>query len=463
MATSHSADSHLVFCIFATEPVIHWLQRKPIESFRRSISFVVVRAILRHKKPFFLSMGPIVGCGVVRRVIDASLSQAFSAASIVFMAFRSLTRLALRRGHATATDSVYGARLKKLRAKLAAEDIPIESFLGSHSAGAAKAADSLNSMPASVAAESRTDAYAEPAKPQWLKVRPPGDHVAQAEYTRLRSGLRNLGLSTVCEEAKCPNIGECWGGGTATIMLMGDTCTRGCRFCSIKTSKAPPPLDPAEPDKVATAVSKWGLKYIVLTSVDRDDVADGGAWHIAHTVRGLKSKQPDLLVEVLSPDFSGSQDCVNHVAGSGLDVFAHNVETVERLQRVVRDRRANYIQSLFVLETAKRSRPSILTKTSVMLGVGESPSEIRQTMRDLRDIGVDVITFGQYLRPSNRHLKVEQWVTPEEFDAWRAEGEAMGFVYVASGPLVRSSYRAGEFFLEGLIRQRQQRSNQAVA
>jgi lipoyl synthase len=262
----------------------------------------------------------------------------------------------------------------------------------------------------------------------------------------------------VCEEARCPNIGECWGGGTATIMLMGDTCTRGCRFCNIKTSAAPPPLDVDEPGKVALAVSKWGLKYIVLTSVDRDDVEDGGAAHIAQTVQGLKDRQPGLLVEVLSPDFGGDLAAVDLVVGSGLDVFAHNVETVERLQGAVRDRRANYAQSLAVLERAKLSSPSVLTKTSVMLGVGESPAEIRQTMRDARNAGVEVITFGQYLRPSKRHLKVEQWVTPEEFDAWKEEGEFMGFVYVASGPLVRSSYKAGEFFLEGLISQRKKAS-----
>lgn len=368
----------------------------------------------------------------------------------------------MRRGLAIPAESVYGARLKELRSRLAVEDAPIKSFLaGSPGFGSLSSVEPEN-KPASLAAELRTDAYTDPAKPQWLKVRPPGDHAAQAEYTRLRDGLRGLGLSTVCEEARCPNIGECWGGGTATIMLMGDTCTRGCRFCNIKTSNAPPPLDPAEPHKVAAAVSKWGLKYIVLTSVDRDDVADSGAAHIARTVRGLKEKQPDLLVEVLSPDFSGDHDCIEVVAKSGLDVFAHNVETVERLQKMVRDRRANYQQSLSVLEHAKRVRPSVLTKTSVMLGVGESASEIRQTMRDVRDVGVDVITFGQYLRPSKRHLKVEQWVTPDEFDAWREEGEAMGFVYVASGPLVRSSYRAGEFFLEGLIRQRQSTENQAV-
>lgn len=310
---------------------------------------------------------------------------------------------------------------------------------------------------------SRTDAYEDPSKPPWLKVRPPGDHAAEKEYQRLRGSLRGLGLATVCEEARCPNIGECWGGGTATIMLMGDTCTRGCRFCNIKTSRAPPPLDANEPDKVAIAVSKWGLKYIVLTSVDRDDVLDGGADHIARTVENLKRAQPDLLVETLSPDFGGDEACVDRVVTSGLDVFAHNVETVERLQPVVRDRRAGYAQTLRVLERSREIRPDVVTKTSIMLGVGESEKEIRQTMRDMLNVGVEVITLGQYLRPSKRHLKVEQWVTPEEFEAWRVEGEQMGFSYVASGPLVRSSYRAGEFFLESLIRKRRMAKQSTAA
>lgn len=237
-------------------------------------------------------------------------------------------------------------------------------------------------------------------------------------------------------------------------MLMGDTCTRGCRFCNIKTSKAPPPLDPLEPEKVATALSKWGLKYIVLTSVDRDELADGGSKHIASTIIGLKTKQPDLLVECLSPDFSGDYASVDRVVLSGLDVFAHNVETVERLQGSVRDRRAGYKQSLDVLARAREVHPDVITKTSLMLGLGETEAEIRQTMKDCLDAGVEVITFGQYLRPSKRHLKVEEWVTPDEFARWKKEGDDMGFAYVASGPLVRSSYRAGEFFLDAMIRKK---------
>lgn len=343
----------------------------------------------------------------------------------------------------------YGQRLNELRQRLAEENEQSQTFIPNFMPGASS----------SMVSPMRTDAYEDPSKPSWLKVRPPGDHEAQKEYKRLRSSLRGLGLSTVCEEARCPNIGECWGGGTATIMLMGDTCTRGCRFCNIKTARAPPPLDPLEPSKVAQAVSKWGLKYIVLTSVDRDDVPDGGSEHIAQTVRNLKQFQDDLLVETLSPDFQGDLDCVDRVVTSGLDVFAHNIETVERLQPFVRDRRAGYAQSMRVLERSREVRPDVVTKTSLMLGVGENAAEIRQTMRDALNAGVEVITFGQYLRPSKRHLKVEQWVTPEEFDAWKAEGEQMGFSYVASGPLVRSSYRAGEFFLESLIRKRRNRSS----
>jgi len=337
-------------------------------------------------------------------------------------------------------------RLEELREKLATEDGPVAGF------GA------------------RTDAYEVPQKPAWLKVRAAGDHVSQENYARLRGSLRSLNLSTVCEEARCPNIGECWGGGTATIMLMGDTCTRGCRFCSVKTSATPAPLDVDEPEKVATAISEWGgLKYIVLTSVDRDDVPDGGAQHFAGTIAGLKRRIPDLLVEALTPDFGGDMQCVGLVARSGLDVYAHNVETVERLQGVVRDRRAGYKQSLRVLEEARRAgndgtvrrNAPLITKTSVMLGVGESAQEVRQTMRDCRDAGVEVITFGQYLRPTKRHLKVEQWVPPEEFDRWRAEGEEMGFRYVASGPLVRSSYRAGEFYMANLIKESQRHADVA--
>jgi lipoic acid synthetase len=289
-------------------------------------------------------------------------------------------------------------------------------------------------------------------KPRWLKAKP-----ADSEnYQRLRNTVRELGLATVCEEARCPNIGECWGGGedetaTATIMIMGDTCTRGCRFCSVKTSKAPPPLDPEEPEKVSTAIAKWGLDYVVLTSVDRDDLEDQGSQHFRQVVQKLKEKKPDLLVEALTPDFQGKEDLIHAVATSGLDVYAHNMETVERLTPKVRDYRAKYQQSLGVLKYVK-SVSTCLTKTSIMLGLGETEEELMKTLEDLRSIDVDVVTFGQYLQPTKKHLPVKHYVTPEEFEQWQVKAEAMGFKYVASGPLVRSSYKAGEFFLKSYLK-----------
>ncbi|KAK4688829.1 lipoyl synthase, partial [Tremellales sp. Uapishka_1] len=282
-------------------------------------------------------------------------------------------------------------------------------------------------------------------------------------YNEIKKDLRGLGLHTVCEEAKCPNIGECWGGGkggaTATIMLMGDQCTRGCRFCSVKTSKAPPPLDVHEPENTAEAISRWGLGYIVLTSVDRDDLVDGGAAHIASTISKIKAKAPSILVEALTPDFANKDvSCVHKVATSGLDVFAHNVETVERCTPFVRDRRAGFEQSLTVLEEAKKASreagKEVLTKTSIMLGVGEQDEEVIETLRRLRQSDVDVVTFGQYMRPTKKHMKVDRYVLPEEFAKWKEVAEGMGFLYVASGPLVRSSYKAGEFFLENVLKKR---------
>ena len=296
-------------------------------------------------------------------------------------------------------------------------------------------------------------------KPPWLKIEATSGEKLE-NYRRLKDTVKTLGLATVCEEARCPNIGSCWGGGdddtaTATIMIMGDTCTRACRFCSVKTSRAPPPLDPEEPQKVAEAIAKWGIDYIVLTSVDRDDVDDQGSSHIAATVKHLKSfeQTKDLLVEVLSPDFRGDEACIERVACSGLDVYAHNIECVERLQGSVRDRRASYRQSMDALAHAKHVNPSVVTKSSIMLGLGETDDEIRATMLDLRSAGVGILTLGQYLRPSKGHLAVKEYVTPEKFDEWREEGEAMGFSYVASGPLVRSSYRAGEFYIKSLLQQ----------
>lgn len=288
-------------------------------------------------------------------------------------------------------------------------------------------------------------------KPAWLRAAPPsGDN-----YERLRDTVRSLKLATVCEEARCPNIGECWGGAkgtaTATIMIMGDTCTRGCSFCSVKTSRSPAALDADEPENVSKAISDWGLDYVVLTSVDRDELPDQGANHFAKTVRLLKARSPHILIECLTPDFRGVKELVGIVATSGLDVFAHNIETVERLQRRVRDYRANYRQSLSVLEHAKVAKSSLVTKTSIMLGLGEEAADVRQTLVDLRSAGVDVVTFGQYLRPTRRHMSVNRFVTPEEFSQWQAEAQLLGFKYVAAGPLVRSSYRAGELFLKGML------------
>jgi len=244
------------------------------------------------------------------------------------------------------------------------------------------------------------------------------------------------------EEARCPNIGECWGGGedqtaTATIMIMGDTCTRGCRFCSVKTSRKPPPLDPNEPEKVSDAISKWGLDYVVLTSVDRDDLEDQGSNHFREVIRKLKEKKPDLLVEALTPDFQGNRQFIHALATSGLDVYAHNIETVRRLTPKVRDRRATYDQTLDVLRYAKTAG-NCLTKTSIMLGFGETDEDIMETLNDLREANVDVVTFGQYLQPTRRHLPVKKYVTPEEFDEWQVKAEALGFKYVASGYVIFS-------------------------
>ncbi|MFQ6012961.1 MAG: lipoyl synthase [Thermoplasmata archaeon] len=285
-------------------------------------------------------------------------------------------------------------------------------------------------------------------KPDWLRVRLPGG----ANYRDLKALLRARDLHTVCEEAHCPNLGECWGGGTATLMLMGDTCTRGCRFCAVKTGNPRGVLDPFEPVKVADTVARTGWRYVVLTSVDRDDLPDGGASHFAATIRAIKARDPDILVEALVPDFQGDAGAVRTVVQAGPDVFAQNQETVERLTHPVRDMRAGYEQTLHVLRTAKEIRPALFTKSSLMLGLGEREEEVLRAMRDLRAMGVDVLTLGQYLRPSTRHVEMARYVPPEEFDYYRGKGQEMGFLYVASGPLVRSSYRAGEFFLEGVLR-----------
>lgn len=294
-------------------------------------------------------------------------------------------------------------------------------------------------------------------KPEWLKIRPPGGE----NYTNIKELLRSLNLVTVCEEARCPNVAECWGGGTATFMLLGEVCTRGCRFCSVKTGNPRGALDEKEPEKVGYAIGQMGLDYVVLTSVDRDDLPDGGADHFARTVEYIREKDSKVLIEVLTPDFSGNQQHIARLVDSKPDVFAQNVETVERLTRRVRDPRAGYKQTLDVLEYVKKYDPTRYTKTSIMLGLGETDQEIMQTLMDLRQVGCDVVTFGQYLRPTKLKLKVEKFYTPDEFKHWQKVAEDMGFLYVASGPLVRSSYRAGEFFMKGMIEKQRQKALEA--
>ncbi|MEZ4606910.1 MAG: lipoyl synthase [Deinococcales bacterium] len=279
-------------------------------------------------------------------------------------------------------------------------------------------------------------------KPSWLKVRLPSGE----GYSRVKDTVHEHGLSTVCEEAKCPNIAECWNAGTATIMLMGSVCTRACKFCSVDTGNPMGRLDPDEPRLAAESVKLMGLKYIVLTSVDRDDLPDGGAAHYAKSIRAIKALCPETAVEALTPDFNGDLEALKILLDSGLEVFAQNVETVKRLTHPVRDPRASYEQTLKVLKFAKdyaqESNKTILTKTSLMLGLGEREEEILETMADLRAIEVDILTFGQYLQPTIHHLPIERYVTPEEFARYREWGLAKGFLEVVSGPLVRSSYRA---------------------
>ncbi|CAG9473207.1 lipoyl synthase, putative [Plasmodium vivax] len=287
-------------------------------------------------------------------------------------------------------------------------------------------------------------------KPDWFHVPAP----TGKKYNELKADLKKLKLHTVCEEAQCPNIGECWNIGTATIMLLGDTCTRGCKFCSIKTSSKPLPPDANEPFNTAKAICEWDINYVVLTSVDRDDLPDGGASHFAKTIELIKFSRPEILIECLVSDFQGNVDSIRKLANSGMEVYAHNIETVRRLQKFVRDRRANYEQSLWVLKTAKEINPLLYTKTSIMLGLGETKQEVLQAMADVRQNNIDVITFGQYLRPTKNHLNVVEYVSPQMFDYYKEEGMKMGFKYIASGPLVRSSYKAGEYFMKNLVEQR---------
>ena len=280
-------------------------------------------------------------------------------------------------------------------------------------------------------------------KPVWLKVRAPSGE----NYTKVKQSLRSLELHTVCEEARCPNISECWGTGTATIMIMGDICTRGCRFCAV-TSGKPLLLDAGEPERVAKAIKEWGLRYVVITSVCRDDLEDGGAEHIAKTIKAIKLLCPNIIVESLIPDFRGNENSIKKIVKSKPEVISHNIETVIRLTPKVRDARASYEQSLWLLKKIKDMNSVIYTKSSIMLGLGETEEEIIQTITDLRLVGVNILTIGQYLQPTTKHLPVVEYITPQKFNWLREISERMGFVYVAAGPLVRSSYRAAEFFIE---------------
>jgi lipoic acid synthetase len=284
-------------------------------------------------------------------------------------------------------------------------------------------------------------------KPPWLRVRAPGGD----RYHELKKTFRELDLYTVCEEARCPNVGECWREGTATVMLLGDVCTRGCRFCAVTTGR-PGALDENEPEHVATAIGTMALQYVVLTMVDRDDLPDGGARQVARTVERLKELRDDLLVETLVGDFQGEGVPIDHVVDAKPDVFAHNIEVVRRITRRIRDVRCGYDRSLSVLRRAKDRAPERVTKSSIMVGIGETDEEVLETLSDLREAGVDIVTIGQYLRPTPKHHEVIRFVTPEKFAEFERVALGMGFLYAASGPLVRSSYKAAEVFGRSILR-----------
>ncbi|MCX9026233.1 MAG: lipoyl synthase [Candidatus Methanoperedens sp.] len=279
-------------------------------------------------------------------------------------------------------------------------------------------------------------------KPGWLKTRPPSG----AKFLALKKIIEELKLNTVCTGARCPNMGECWTRGTATFMILGSICTRNCRFCAVKKGKAGEPIDPSEPARVAQAVKKMGLKYVVLTSVDRDDLADGGAGHFASCIKTIKNLGDNIMVEALIPDFHGDEACLQKITDANPDVVGHNIETVEELQELARDCRTSYNLSLEVLRKAKQMSSSIYIKSSIMLGLGETEEMVLKTMDDLRNAGVDIITLGQYLRPSEKQLEVKEYISPEKFDYYKKKAENMGFLSVESGPLVRSSYMADYFF-----------------
>lgn len=294
-------------------------------------------------------------------------------------------------------------------------------------------------------------------KPEWIKVRPP----ASEGYFYLREKTDKLGLATVCQEARCPNIGECWSQKTLTIMIMGDTCTRFCKFCNVKTGKGSGFLDENEPLNTALLLKPLELNYVVITSVDRDDLADNGAAHFAKTIELVHRESPGTTLEVLIGDLQGSEENLATIVASRPEVISHNLETVRRLTPSIRDRRASYDQSLLQLERVKGMDPGIFTKSSLMLGLGEEKEEVIETMHDMRAVGIDFLTLGQYLRPSEKHAPVKRYAPPEEFEELKKIGEELGFKMVASGPLVRSSYKAGEFFINEYVRKRQQTVQEA--
>jgi lipoic acid synthetase len=276
-----------------------------------------------------------------------------------------------------------------------------------------------------------------------LKVRAPGGD----NYTRIKQTLRSLDLNTVCEEARCPNVGECWSAGTATIMVLGHTCTRGCRFCAVTTGQPGGAVDPREPAHVARAIAKLSLRYVVLTMVDRDDLLDGGAAHVGQTIAELRQRCPELLIEALVGDFGGRKRDLDTLFESAPDVFAHNIEVPRRLTPKIRDQRCDYDLSLDVLRYAKQRASGRYVKSSIMVGIGETDEEVVETLTDLRRAGVDIVTLGQYLRPTPKHAPVMRYVEPETFSRYESEAQALGFAFVASGPLVRSSYHAAEGFV----------------
>ena len=288
-------------------------------------------------------------------------------------------------------------------------------------------------------------------KPEWLKIK----LVKNENFSGIKETLQKHKLHTVCESAHCPNISECWNGGTATFMLMGDVCTRGCKFCAVKTGNPMKELDKDEPRKLAQAIAEIKLfDYVVLTSVNRDDLEDGGSSHFAECIKEVKKSYSEIIVEVLIPDFKGDINSLKKIVDAKPEVIAHNIETVERLQRKVRDPRASYKQSLGVLENIKKLNPNIYTKSAIMLGFDESDEEVIQSMNDLREVGCQLLTIGQYLRPSGWHLPIAKFVEPAKFRYFEQKALELGFLYCASGPFVRSSYRAGELFLKNVIKKR---------